>query len=268
MSELFLRHSPGVGTSEEKFEDGDLQSISKPVLEDSAAALVKSPPEPTRVKSPEQIIMRSPEPVNWTVPLDTGKTFTVTQNIHEAMPNVKLCRGELIARPHSEVKAWTPPTNHPPAPQSAPPELSEQQTQTPPPTDSGCMSPAPDPNSDERILEGLSIEEIKSPPEKKTVTSESPPASSVPECDSSIEGTTLRCLDDPSFAFDMNQGALDPGEDPGYIMQGPYHVLEAPSTSQESLTKTMPLVSPSSGRSLASDVLEKARTSEVVRRTE
>jgi hypothetical protein len=46
-------------------------------------ALVKSPPEPTRVKSPEQILMRSPEPVNWTVPLDTGKTFTVTQNVLE-----------------------------------------------------------------------------------------------------------------------------------------------------------------------------------------
>lgn len=45
--------------------------------------VVKSPPEPTRVKSPEQILMRSPEPVNWTVPLDTGKTFTVTQNVHE-----------------------------------------------------------------------------------------------------------------------------------------------------------------------------------------
>ena len=45
--------------------------------------IVKSPPEPTRVKSPEQIIMRSPDPVNWTVPLDTGKTFTVTQNVKE-----------------------------------------------------------------------------------------------------------------------------------------------------------------------------------------
>lgn len=43
--------------------------------------IIKSPPEPTRVKSPEQIMMNSPEPVNWTVPLDTGKTFTVTQNI-------------------------------------------------------------------------------------------------------------------------------------------------------------------------------------------
>lgn len=45
--------------------------------------VVKSPPEPTRVKSPEQIMMRSPDPVNWTVPLDTGKTFTVTQNVRE-----------------------------------------------------------------------------------------------------------------------------------------------------------------------------------------
>lgn len=45
--------------------------------------VIKSPPEPTRVKSPEQILMRSPEPVNWTVPLDTGKTFTVTQNVLE-----------------------------------------------------------------------------------------------------------------------------------------------------------------------------------------
>lgn len=45
--------------------------------------IVKSPPEPTRVKSPEQLMMKSPEPVNWTVPLDTGKTFTVTQNIQD-----------------------------------------------------------------------------------------------------------------------------------------------------------------------------------------
>lgn len=47
--------------------------------------IIKSPPEPTRVKSPEQIIMRSPDPVNWTVPLDTGKTFTVTQNVRDGM---------------------------------------------------------------------------------------------------------------------------------------------------------------------------------------
>lgn len=56
--------------------------------EPSIEHVVKSPPEPTRVKSPEQIMMRSPDPVNWTVPLDTGKTFTVTQNVREG--NYKL----------------------------------------------------------------------------------------------------------------------------------------------------------------------------------
>lgn len=58
--------------------------------------VVKSPPEPTRVKSPEQMNMRSPDPVNWTVPLDTGKTFTVTQNVKS---------DENIKRPSSEFKS-------------------------------------------------------------------------------------------------------------------------------------------------------------------
>ncbi len=44
--------------------------------------VVKSPPEPTRVKSPEGII-RSPDPINWTVPLDTTKTFSVTQSVKD-----------------------------------------------------------------------------------------------------------------------------------------------------------------------------------------
>ncbi|XP_069965583.1 uncharacterized protein [Bactrocera oleae] len=79
--------------------------------------IVKSPPEPTRVKSPEQILMRSPDPVNWTVPLDTGKTFTVTQNVKE---------GENYSRPQSEIKASTPVEKPPPPPQSAPPQLTEQ----------------------------------------------------------------------------------------------------------------------------------------------
>ncbi|XP_050313501.1 uncharacterized protein LOC126748365 isoform X11 [Anthonomus grandis grandis] len=80
--------------------------------------VIKSPPEPTRVKSPEQIIMRSPDPVNWTVPLDTGKTFTVTQNVRDGDPG---------SRPQSEVKAWTPPEVPPPVAQSAPPTLAEGQ---------------------------------------------------------------------------------------------------------------------------------------------
>ena len=46
--------------------------------------VVKTPPEPTRVKSPEQLLMRSPDPINWTVPLDTGKTFQVTQSVRDS----------------------------------------------------------------------------------------------------------------------------------------------------------------------------------------
>jgi len=49
--------------------------------------VVKSPPEPTRVRSPEQLMMRSPDPINWTVPLDTGKTFQVTQCVRDSARN-------------------------------------------------------------------------------------------------------------------------------------------------------------------------------------
>lgn len=74
--------------------------------------LIKALPEPTRVKSPEQLVVRSPDPVNWTVPLDTGKTFTVTQNI----------RGGEGSRPHSELKVSMTVRPLPAAPvHSAPP---------------------------------------------------------------------------------------------------------------------------------------------------
>ncbi|XP_020810323.1 AF4/FMR2 family member 4 isoform X1 [Drosophila serrata] len=110
--------------AENDAEDGRETAISisscspqPPVPEVPEEPLVKSPPEPTRVKSPEQIIMRSPDPVNWTVPLDTGKTFTVTQNVKD---------GENYSRPQSEIKASTPVEKPPPPPQSAPPQLTEQ----------------------------------------------------------------------------------------------------------------------------------------------
>ncbi|KAL5273711.1 hypothetical protein ACFFRR_000454 [Megaselia abdita] len=103
----------------ERTYDGpiSISSCSPTPLPDMSEPIVKSPPEPTRVKSPEQIIMKSPDPVNWTVPLDTGKTFTVTQNVKE---------GEIYPRPQSEIKATTPVEKPPPPPQSAPPEYSEQ----------------------------------------------------------------------------------------------------------------------------------------------
>ena len=87
----------------------DLTS-SLPVIEqEPLPALIKALPEPTRVKSPEQLVVRSPDPVNWTVPLDTGKTFTVTQNIRG---------GEIASRTHSELKVSMT-VRPPPAPIAA-----------------------------------------------------------------------------------------------------------------------------------------------------
>lgn len=120
----------------EKIEQNEIveaPTVTEPEDYIDLKPVVKSPPEPTRVKSPEQILMRSPDPVNWTVPLDTGKTFTVTQNIREGRDELQSFRliiplslGDLGTRPHSEVKAWTPPEVPPPVAQSAPPQLSEQ----------------------------------------------------------------------------------------------------------------------------------------------
>ena len=61
--------------------------------------VVKSPPEPTRVKSPEAVV-RSPDPINWTVPLDTGKTFSVTQSIKDGgmIKDGYLCLGMILFR--------------------------------------------------------------------------------------------------------------------------------------------------------------------------
>ncbi|XP_055375027.1 uncharacterized protein LOC129607845 isoform X5 [Condylostylus longicornis] len=117
--------SPQKGSPKKTYKDDDaghdagvsVSSCSPQLAPEQIEHIVKSPPEPTRVKSPEQIIMRSPDPVNWTVPLDTGKTFTVTQNVKD---------GENISRPQSEIKASTPIDRALPAIHSAPPELTEQ----------------------------------------------------------------------------------------------------------------------------------------------
>lgn len=51
----------------------------------------------------EQMMVKSPDPVNWTVPLDTGKTFTVTHNI----PEGKIVL--FISYAHSLLIAFLPP---------------------------------------------------------------------------------------------------------------------------------------------------------------
>ncbi|KAK9298228.1 hypothetical protein QLX08_008384 [Tetragonisca angustula] len=195
------------------------QTQSQPPVSATAASpwiddepVVKSPPEPTRVKSPEQMIMRSPEPVNWTVPLDTGKTFTVTQNVRE----------EPLTRPHSEAKSWAP-SSVPSAPQSAPPELAAQH-KSQHSQHSGYKSPE---------SESVSIGSFSGLNGHKDMDSErnSPLPSNVQasgttaqgenesggtedeskeqqRSESSIKpvpGTSLRCLEDPGFEYDRKK---------------------------------------------------------------
>jgi hypothetical protein len=89
------------------------------------------------------------------------------------------------------------------------------------------------------------------------------------QCDTSTGGTALRHQEGPSFDKGVSESeALETSTEMstcsggGGGPQDPYRILEAsaPTLPQESPTKPLPLVSPSSGRSLASDVLEKART--------
>ncbi|KAG6449267.1 hypothetical protein O3G_MSEX005957 [Manduca sexta] len=88
-------HPRPIKPSDDEIPSHRSASVAKDHFFDDSP-VVKSPPEPTRVKSPEQMNMRSPDPVNWTVPLDTGKTFTVTQNVKS---------DESIKRPSSEFKS-------------------------------------------------------------------------------------------------------------------------------------------------------------------
>ncbi|XP_014480987.1 PREDICTED: uncharacterized protein LOC106747705 isoform X2 [Dinoponera quadriceps] len=183
-------------------------ATASPWLDDEP--VVKSPPEPTRVKSPEQMIMRSPEPVNWTVPLDTGKTFTVTQNVRE----------EPLTRPHSEAKTWAP-SSVPSAPQSAPPELAAQH-KSQHSQHSGYKSPesesvslgsfsginghkdldserdSPLPTTAQDTL--TKGEKEAADTAEETKERQSPEPSIKP-----VAGTYLRCLEDPMFEFERKK---------------------------------------------------------------
>ncbi|XP_052866169.1 serine/arginine repetitive matrix protein 1 [Anopheles cruzii] len=219
-------------------EDADKDSVPVPVIAGTTPSalppppeileqIIKSPPEPTRVKSPEQIIMRSPDPVNWTVPLDTGKTFTVTQNVRE---------GDPMIRPHSEIKASTPVDQPPPPPQSAPPELSEQSKMPNTKLEPSSIKESEDEDDDlprskssvassinptsVAISEPMTVSQPPPPPPSagadagpQKVLADAPP-SGAPEpaatepttarFDKPVPGSTLRCLDDPAFESDIN----------------------------------------------------------------
>jgi hypothetical protein len=104
-------------------------------------------------------------------------------------------------------------------------------------------------------------------------------------CEKSVAGTTLKCLDDPIFDSSSTYpvGGEPSSIKPEFSSGSPYHVLEGPSdvgditlarpsstpyrileapdtTIETSPTKSATIMSPSSSRSMASDVLEKART--------
>ncbi|XP_033178440.1 uncharacterized protein LOC117241132 isoform X16 [Bombus vosnesenskii] len=258
--------------------------------------VVKSPPEPTRVKSPEQMIMRSPEPVNWTVPLDTGKTFTVTQNVRE----------EPLTRPHSEAKSWAP-SSVPSAPQSAPPELAAQH-KSQHSQHSGYKSPESesvsigsfsglnghkdmDSERDSPLPSNVQAGGTTALDENETDgTEEEPKEQQRPEPSiKPVSGTSLRCLEDPSFEYDRKKEAGQPATTTtmttplsSTVPQQGYRILEAESPqggttegggggggSMGGLGSSSgggyhvleaPTVVPGSAqRSAASEVLEKAR---------
>ncbi|XP_001649035.2 proteoglycan 4 isoform X3 [Aedes aegypti] len=204
------------GNEDDAEKDGgvSVSSASPLPAPEITEQIIKSPPEPTRVKSPEQIIMRSPDPVNWTVPLDTGKTFTVTQNVRE---------GDPMIRPHSEIKASTPVDHPPPAPQSAPPELSEQIKLPNTKLEPDSIKESEDEDDDllkskssvtssvnQPISVAVPVESAALPATtvpQPTAVDTSAPAQSNPEpvrFDKPVPGSTLRCLEDPDFDSDIN----------------------------------------------------------------
>ncbi|XP_058974062.1 proteoglycan 4 isoform X4 [Musca domestica] len=214
-------------------EDGRDTAISvsscspQPAPEIPDEPIVKSPPEPTRVKSPEQIIMRSPDPVNWTVPLDTGKTFTVTQNVKE---------GENYSRPQSEIKASTPVEKPPPPPQSAPPELTEQVKMD------AWKNKKPSNNNNN---------EAKSPQSALSPTSSSLSSSTVNK--KPLPGSSIRVLEDPLFDVDVIMASSAAAAAAGASGGGAAAAANLSSSSNSTTTTA------STARSTATEVLEKAR---------
>ncbi|XP_070165674.1 triadin isoform X11 [Polyergus mexicanus] len=251
--------------------------------------VVKSPPEPTRVKSPEQMIMRSPEPVNWTVPLDTGKTFTVTQNVRE----------EPLTRPHSETKTWAP-SSVPSAPQSAPPELAAQHKSQ----HSGYKSPESesvslgsfsginghkDLDSERDSPLPTNVEDNTSTKTEKIIgiVEETKERQSPEPSVKSVAGTNLRYLEDPTSEMEKKKDSSPPttitttlattSSSMSPATQQSYRILEAESSPQDTggsggttstgsstiggyhVLEAPAIVPDSTQRSAASDVLEKAR---------
>ncbi|KAM0727722.1 hypothetical protein ACS0PU_005971 [Formica fusca] len=237
------------------------------------------------------MIMRSPEPVNWTVPLDTGKTFTVTQNVRE----------EPLTRPHSETKTWAP-SSVPSAPQSAPPELAAQH-KSQHSQHSGYKSPESesvslgsfsginghkDLDSERDSPLPTNIQDTSTKTEKIIGIVEETKERQSPEPSvKSVAGTNLRYLEDPTSEMEKKKDNSPPttitttlaatSSSMSPATQQSYRILEAESSPQDTggsggttstgsstiggyhVLEAPAIVPDSTQRSAASDVLEKAR---------
>ncbi|KAK9751899.1 Nuclear protein MDM1 [Popillia japonica] len=234
------RPRPSDAAKNEKNEKEEPPAVEAEITD--LEPVVKSPPEPTRVKSPEQIIMRSPDPVNWTVPLDTGKTFTVTQNVRE---------GDITARPQSEVKAWTPPEVPPPVAQSAPPEFPQQKQQQGMSMSYGFSSQSMNSGQYSNILKTASgtSEQCKETTTLKTATATSKTAEPLEQVQP-VGGNPTKgiSLDDPFNESSSTAKTV-------YVIVDPIC-----GVSDETLLPTATTTNSTATRSFASDVLEMARS--------
>jgi hypothetical protein len=232
--------------------------------------VVKSPPEPTRVKSPEQLMMRSPDPINWTVPLDTGKTFSVTQSVRDGdsarnspmsdhsshfdsvsgtainlgvhtmnekgslhYPKVSaLAREAKELQPKSSGKKETEKTEKPE--KSALVEGGETGTKEEPLTDSFCnvdnVSNVGNVTNVGNGGSGGNDGNVNGTPAVPTNGDNQLGK----ENTAKVPGTNLKCLEDPNFSFDepvpSSAGPPHPGQ-PGLLGQ-PSDKMPAPASSQ------------------------------------
>eukprot|EP00094_Tigriopus_californicus_P002505 TCALIF_02422-PA protein Name:"Protein of unknown function" AED:0.12 eAED:0.12 QI:0/0.25/0.22/0.44/1/1/9/565/545 len=304
--------------------------------------VVKSPPEPTRVKSPEGSV-RSPDPINWTVPLDTGKTFSVTQSVKDGESarhsplsdhsshfdsvsgtaiNLGSGAGSLSSwsgKNESHHSGLHHHRNHQPKMSSLAKEARDLQpghtkdsTMTKPALPSSAQSSRDDidENSNSADMEKIQPAAIRDlPASDPMMTSVYQPGSTLNEADDegsphdndprlngngtvekheeeeakekdsrkdqpkgppsttkAVPGTSLRCLEDPSFAFDASPKVIPPPEPVAPAQPSPrkpaYRVLEDPmmmSMYDHSTSAEASKANPNPAGARAHEVLEGAR---------
>ncbi|XP_065566391.1 muscle M-line assembly protein unc-89-like isoform X3 [Artemia franciscana] len=274
--------------------------------------LQKAPAEPTRVKSPETLLVRSPDPVNWTVPIEPTKPLNPVQGVKQNSEGPR-CLGEL--RVTMNVRPLSKPANS--SAPSAGVRFKKPLEEMIPPAGPPVKHPIEIHSKPSSVVSPMKIKDVnanaeasinghkfnsptevsrfepsplKSPEAKKFSEKHDIPVGKVEPIrvqpiSRPLPGSTLRCLEDPSFLFDTPKPVIPPATEksggtkvieptqqyrvleaegvPSDVLYqptafNPYKVLEAPGSPKDGIAA--PLVSPSSGKSLASDVLEKARS--------